>query len=259
MPEEEDLFEEKNDESVEEEGGASLSEETQESTVEEESAEGEEQDEFGGDDDEPDKEIEESDTTLQENDGEEEEDAGGEEERSEGDQEEDADEEVAPLQEPQAGMGEGEKPFTIAQLASAKSEKKVQAKRLGTLRIKGRDADDKGAALGGPEGQLAIDVYETPSEIVLKSTIAGVKPEDLDIGIEDSTVNIRGSRHQEDQVKGDNYFYQECYWGTFSRSVILPVEIDSENVKASLKDGILTIRLPKIIRQKEKKIKVLAD
>lgn len=155
------------------------------------------------------------------------------------------------------GEDEGVAPFTIAELARAKTEKKVEP-RFSALRIK-EEEDREGTALGVSEGQLAIDVYETSSEIVLKSTIAGVKPEDLDIGVEENTVNIRGSRRQEDQVKGDNYFYQECYWGTFSRSVILPTEVDSEKVKASLKDGILTIRLPKIVRSKEKKVQVLAD
>ena len=249
MPEEDDLFEEKSDESDRGREGI-VSEETQEPTIEEESGEDEEQDELGGEQDESDEE-EESDTILSEDDDEEEEGEG---------EQGDADEEVALSQEPQAEMNEGEKPFTIAQLARAKTEKKVRPKRFGVLRAKEEEEGDGGeGASGVPEGQLAIDVYETDSEIVLKSTIAGVKPEDLDIGIEDSTVNIRGSRHQEDKVKGDNYFYQECYWGAFSRSVILPVEVDSEKIKASLKDGILTIRLPKIIREKEKKIKVLAD
>lgn len=109
-----------------------------------------------------------------------------------------------------------------------------------------------------PEGQLAIDVYETPTEVVIKSTIAGVKPEELDIGIEENTINIRGSRHNEEKVKGEDYFYQECYWGTFSRSVILPVEVDADKAQASLTDGILTVRLPKIIKAKEKKIKIVS-
>jgi len=84
-----------------------------------------------------------------------------------------------------------------------------------------------------------------------------VDSKDLDIGIEENTVNIRGSRHSEQEAKGADYFYQECYWGTFSRSIILPVEVDTDKTEASLKNGVLTIKLPKIQREREKKIKII--
>jgi len=149
-----------------------------------------------------------------------------------------------------------DEPVTIAQLASAK---KQPTKTLSSkLRLHKEKATEEENVTNIPEGQLAIDVYETPKEIVIKSTIAGVKPEDLDVGVEDNTVNIRGSRHNEEKVKGEDYFYQECYWGTFSRSVILPSEIDSDKTEASLKDGILTVRLPKILKEREKKIKIIS-
>ena len=106
------------------------------------------------------------------------------------------------------------------------------------------------------EGQLTIDVYQTDSEIVIKSTIAGVKPEDLDVSINNDMVTIRGERKNEEVVSGENYYYQECYWGGFSRSVVLPVDILSEKSEASLKNGILTIRLPKADTTKIKKIQV---
>jgi len=106
------------------------------------------------------------------------------------------------------------------------------------------------------EGQLTIDVYQTESEIVIKSTIAGVKPEDLDVSINNDMVTIRGERKNEEVVNGENYYYQECYWGGFSRSVVLPVEILSEKSEASLKNGILTIRLPKADTTKIKKLQV---
>lgn len=109
------------------------------------------------------------------------------------------------------------------------------------------------------EGQLAIDVYQTENDIVLKSTIAGVKPEDLDITIEEDMVTIKGSRKKDEEVHVGNYFYQECYWGSFSRSVILPMEIDSEQAQASFKNGVLTIRLPKLAKHKKKKITVLGE
>ena len=159
-------------------------------------------------------------------------------------------------------LGEGEKPYTIAQLASAQTTKertsaKVSKKKLPRISLYST-ADSSDNESNMPEGQLAIDVYETDLEIVVKSTIAGAKPEDLDVGIEDNTANIRGSRHNEEKIKGENYLYQECYWGTFSRSIILPVEVDADKAEASLKDGILTIRIPKIKRNKEKKLKILS-
>ena len=70
------------------------------------------------------------------------------------------------------------------------------------------------------EGQLTIDVYQTEGEIVIKSTIAGVKPEDLDVAINNDMVTIKGERKNEEVVSGENYYYQECYWGNFSRSVV---------------------------------------
>ncbi|MDO8240754.1 MAG: Hsp20/alpha crystallin family protein [Candidatus Moranbacteria bacterium] len=106
------------------------------------------------------------------------------------------------------------------------------------------------------EGQLTIDVYQTENDIVIKSTIAGVKPEDLDVSINNDMVSIRGERKNEEVVGEENYYYQECYWGNFSRSVILPVDVLSEKSEASMKNGILTIRLPKADNTKTKKIQV---
>lgn len=109
------------------------------------------------------------------------------------------------------------------------------------------------------EGQLTIDVYQTPNDIVIKSTIAGVSPEDLDISISNDMVTIKGKREKEEEIKGDDYYYQECYWGAFSRSVILPVDIEADKAEATMKNGILTIRLPKIEKVKTRKIKVKTE
>ena len=108
-------------------------------------------------------------------------------------------------------------------------------------------------------GQLTIDVYQTPEEIVVESTIAGVNPDDLDIDITPESVTITGKRVREKKVSDEDYFYQECYWGKFSRSIILPQEVDAENASANLKNGVLTIRLPKINRQKTRKLRVKLD
>lgn len=106
------------------------------------------------------------------------------------------------------------------------------------------------------EGQLTIDVYQTEEAIVIKSTIAGVKPEDLDVAINNDMVTIKGERKNEEVVPDNNYYYQECYWGPFSRSILLPVDIIADKSEASLKNGILTIRLPKADTTRIKKIQV---
>ncbi|KPJ73727.1 hypothetical protein AMJ48_00220 [Parcubacteria bacterium DG_74_1] len=105
------------------------------------------------------------------------------------------------------------------------------------------------------EGELAIDVYQTENEVVIQAAIAGVRPENLDIAIERDILTIRGNREKPFEESGD-YFTQECYWGPFSREVVMPVEVDPERVEAAMKDGILTIRIPKMLREKLRKIKV---
>lgn len=105
-------------------------------------------------------------------------------------------------------------------------------------------------------GQLALDVYQDKDNIIVKSTIAGVKPEDLDISISSNAVTVRGERKFEEEIKDEDYYLQECYWGKFSRSTNLPVEIDVERAEADLQDGILTLILPKAARSKTKKVRV---
>lgn len=105
-------------------------------------------------------------------------------------------------------------------------------------------------------GQLAVDVYQNKDQIIIQSTIGGVKPEDLDISIANDMVTIKGKRNRVEEVKAEDYFFQECYWGSFSRSLALPVEIDVDKARADLKDGVLTIVLPKASRARTKKIKV---
>lgn len=106
------------------------------------------------------------------------------------------------------------------------------------------------------EGQLNIDMYQTKDNVIIKSTIAGVRPEDIDITVANDMVTIKGARKKEENIPQDDYFYQECYWGNFSRSVIIPVDIDSEEIEADLKDGILTVIIPKAAKAKTKKVKV---
>ena len=109
---------------------------------------------------------------------------------------------------------------------------------------------------GEPEGQLTVDVYQTPNDIVVESAIAGVRPEDIDIQVTADSIAIRGSRRREKEVSDEDYLYQECYWGRFARSIILPQEVDPDGANVTFKNGILTVRLPKVNKKKSKKLKV---
>ncbi|MBU0722554.1 Hsp20/alpha crystallin family protein [Patescibacteria group bacterium] len=115
-----------------------------------------------------------------------------------------------------------------------------------------------GEWLGGDydEGQLSIDVFQTSDSLIVKSTIAGVKPDDIDISINNDMLTIRGRREIQENISEENYLIKECYWGGFSRSVILPVEVEVEKIEAALDNGVLTIILPKAKSAKQFSIKV---
>ncbi len=106
------------------------------------------------------------------------------------------------------------------------------------------------------EGQLSIDVYRTPKNLIIKSTIAGVRPDDIDISINNDMLTIRGKREMQEIIDSADYLYRECYWGAFSRSIILPCEVKAEKIDAHLEDGVLTVILPKVKIQKDVSIKV---
>lgn len=106
------------------------------------------------------------------------------------------------------------------------------------------------------EGQLALDVYQKGHNIIVEAPIAGVDNDDIDIHITNESLTIRGRRHREHTVKEDDYFFQECYWGKFSRSLILPEEIDADRAEATIKNGILRVSMPKLHSSGGKKMKV---
>ncbi|MFA6272706.1 MAG: Hsp20/alpha crystallin family protein [Patescibacteria group bacterium] len=122
--------------------------------------------------------------------------------------------------------------------------------------ITSQEVDHGGWLEENYDGQLSVDVYQTEDSIVIKSTIAGVKSEDIDISINNDMVTIRGLRQKQEEVAKEDYFYQECYWGGFSRSIILPVEVKEDKVDAVLENGILTVVLPRAIKTKSTSIKV---
>lgn len=109
------------------------------------------------------------------------------------------------------------------------------------------------------DGELAVDVYQTPDDIVIKTMVAGVRPDDLDISITRDMVTIKGNREESHEVEEGDFFHKELYWGTFSRTVLLPQEIDVEGAEASEKHGLLILKLPKIDKDRKTKLKVKSN
>jgi HSP20 family protein len=116
--------------------------------------------------------------------------------------------------------------------------------------------DDKDMLTEEPAGELAVDVYETADAIVVKALVAGVQPQSIDIALTREMLTVSGHREDEREADEENYFQRELYWGAFSRTIILPEEVDVDLAEASEKHGILMIRLPKINKKKQTKLKV---
>jgi HSP20 family protein len=106
------------------------------------------------------------------------------------------------------------------------------------------------------EGQLSVDVFDTEEEIVVVAPVAGVKKDDVQVNITDEVMTIRGRRTMKFDVAIDKYFTKECFWGSFARSIILPDSVDSSKVKASFKEGILTVRIPKVERVRNRTVAI---
>jgi HSP20 family protein len=115
---------------------------------------------------------------------------------------------------------------------------------------------DENFATDEPQGELAVDIYQTPDAIVVKALIAGVQPQSIDLALTREMLTISGQREDEREVDEDNYFQRELYWGSFSRTILLPEEVDVDMAEASEKHGILMIRLPKINKKRQTKLKV---
>ena len=106
------------------------------------------------------------------------------------------------------------------------------------------------------EGQLTVDVYQTPTDIVIQTMVAGVRPEDLQINITRDLITIKGKREENKTISDENFFTRELYWGSFSRTISLPQEIEPEEAEAIEKHGLLIIRLPKINKDKQTNLRV---
>jgi len=121
---------------------------------------------------------------------------------------------------------------------------------------KERDLAKRGEWTDEEEGQLTVDVYQSPAEIIVQTMVAGVRPEDLTITISRDMITIKGKREENRTISEDNYFLQELYWGSFSRTILLPEEIDPEEAEAIEKHGLLVIKLPKIDKEKKTSLRI---
>lgn len=106
------------------------------------------------------------------------------------------------------------------------------------------------------EAQLTVDLYQTATDIIVQTMIAGVVPDNLSITITRDMITIHGKREENKAINSENYFVQELYWGAFSRTISLPEEVDPEEAEAVEKHGLLIIKLPKINKEKKTQLKV---
>ena len=109
------------------------------------------------------------------------------------------------------------------------------------------------------EGQLALDIYQTPGQIVIVAPIAGVKLSDIDVSVTEDVLTVKGKRYLEFDIPEEDYFTQECFWGDFSRSIVLPASVDTTRVAATFKDAVLKITIPKVERVKTKIVRIKAQ
>lgn len=124
------------------------------------------------------------------------------------------------------------------------------------LEVQDGGGNDSIEAVDPGEGQLSVDVYQTHNDIVIKTMVAGVRPEDLDITITRDMVTIRGKRETERSVSDGDYYHKELYWGVFSRTIVLPQEVEIEDAEAVEKHGLLIIKLPKLDKHRQSKLRV---
>ena len=106
------------------------------------------------------------------------------------------------------------------------------------------------------DGELAVDVYQTEKEIIVQAAVAGVKSDDIDVSIEKDILIIKGSRFNPNNKDNCCSLIEECYWGNFSRKIIIPDEIDPSRIQALMKDGVMTIKIPRIVREPKSSVKI---
>ncbi len=128
---------------------------------------------------------------------------------------------------------------------------KKDKKNLAVFKSSSDDFSEKWFADEAVGGQLLLDVYSTDKNIIVKSAMAGVQLQDLNVSLSNDLLTIRGQREMNFDQKDGKYLYKECYWGSFSRSIVLPENVDSKKINAYLENGVLTIVLNKVKREQD--------
>ncbi len=132
----------------------------------------------------------------------------------------------------------------------------IEKKPAHSIKSITREEKDEWMEAEAEEGQLTVDVYQNNTDLYVETMVAGVRPEDLHISITRDMITIRGKREQARKVNDDDFFTRELYWGSFSRTISLPAEVEAEDAEAIEKHGLLVIRLPKINKDKQTNLKV---
>ena len=139
---------------------------------------------------------------------------------------------------------------------SMRADEEYEEEEIKKISVKEEKRDGNWMEEENEEAELAVDVYQTPMDIIVQTMVAGVKPEDLELTIARDIITIRGKREENRKIDEGNYFTKELYWGSFSRTILLPQEIEPEETEATEKHGLLTIKLPKIDKEKKTSVKV---
>ena len=153
---------------------------------------------------------------------------------------------------------ETKKFFTELSSSAQEINKEVEAEFVKSSPVTARRKEQVGSDVVDDIGELTIDIYQTPDEIIIEAPIAGVSDDDIDVAIGNDTVTIKGARERKNKVKGSDVYLEECFWGKFERQITLPQEIDAENASAAMEKGVLVVHLPKLKKEKSKKLKVRA-
>lgn len=119
------------------------------------------------------------------------------------------------------------------------------ARKIKPQDVEKKEEGNKPSNIFDQDGELVIDVYETNSDFVVLAAIAGIQIKDLDISLEKDMMVIRGNRCNPQENSDKKYFFQECYWGPFSRKIVLPENINVDQADAQIDKGILTVKIPK--------------
>ena len=124
------------------------------------------------------------------------------------------------------------------------------------ISVKSEPKDNNWIEEENEEAELTVDVYQTQNDIIVQAMVAGVKPEDVELTLARDMITIRGKREESRTISEENFFTKELYWGTFSSTILLPAEVDPEEAEATEKHGLLTVKLPKIDKDKKTNVKV---